>query len=267
MADAVFSTGELKMADAIYRQEKWKWQMLFFDRRTENGRCYFSTGELKMADAIFRQENWKWQMLYFDRRTENGRCYFSTGELKMADAIFRQEKWKWQMLFFDRRTDNGRCYISTGEMKMADAVFRHEDCSYIADRAQYLQYLRVFPFTYKSKTKFNRSANNVKFKNKLYVKFKVLRVWNLWTPACRLWILTVYPLFSVTVMWCLPSWVLLLAVVCTCTGRRWHCASSISLVLLATSDISSFYEYVALVFRVRILCLKTRCPDRGFSIP
>ena len=59
---------------------------------------------------------------------------------------------------------------------MADAVFRHEDCSYIADRAQYLQYLRVFPFTYKSKTKFNRSANNVKFKNKLYVKFKVLRV-------------------------------------------------------------------------------------------
>jgi len=26
---------------------------------------------------------------------------------------------------------------------MADAVFRHEDCNYIVDRAQYLQYLRV----------------------------------------------------------------------------------------------------------------------------
>jgi len=43
--------------------------LLFFDRITENGRCYFSTGEMKMADAVF-----------------------STGELKMADAIYRQEK-------------------------------------------------------------------------------------------------------------------------------------------------------------------------------
>jgi hypothetical protein len=59
---------------------------------------------------------------------------------------------------------------------MTYVVFRHEDCSYIADRAQYLQYLRVFPFTYKPKPTFNRSANNVKFKNKLYVKFKVLSV-------------------------------------------------------------------------------------------
>ena len=73
--------------------------------------------------------------------------------------------------------------FSAEELKMTDAVFRHqgstqavsrqEDCSHVAG---HLQYLRIFPFTYKSKTKFNRSANNVKYKNKLSVKFKVLRV-------------------------------------------------------------------------------------------
>jgi hypothetical protein len=119
---------------------------------------------------------------------------------------------------------------------MTGAVFLQEGSSGIRSFSTWelqlyrAQYLRVFPFTYKSKAKFNRSANNVNFKNKLYVKFKELRVWNLWTPACRLWILTVCPLFSVTGMWCLPSWVLF-AVVYTCTGRRWHCPSSISLVL------------------------------------
>ena len=83
----------------------------------------------------------------------------------MGRAVFRKSG-KWQMLFFDIR------------IKIAWAVSRHEDCSHIAGHV-YLQYLRVFPFTYKSKTKFSRSANNVKFKNKLYVKFKVLRVCNL----------------------------------------------------------------------------------------
>ena len=104
-----------------------------------------------MADAVFLHEG------------SNGTCCFATGKILIARAVF-QRTGIWQMLLFDR------------SVQMAYTVFRHEDCSYIADRAQYLQYLRVFPATYKSETKFNPSVNNVKFKNKLYVKFKVLRV-------------------------------------------------------------------------------------------
>jgi hypothetical protein len=77
--------------------------------------------------------------------------------------------------FFRLEGCNGTCCFSVEGLQWYMQFFG-QDCDYAASHRQYLQYLRVFPFTYKSKIRFSRSANNVKFKNKLYIKFKVLRV-------------------------------------------------------------------------------------------